>query len=105
MSQIYSLPIVLLAISLILTGCGGSGKGVKVDVVIEKPLQSDIRATTMKSLKPGVVNPIEVSTERPSRTAAVEHPAPRWHVMIRDDSPRRPSMSIARSETLRWELP
>ena len=33
------------------------------------------------------VNPIVVSTDRPSRTAASDVPAPRWQLMIRDAPP------------------
>ncbi len=77
MRLIFSQPIALLAISLALTGCGGSDKGVKVSVVIEKSLQPDIRATAKKSQKPGVVNPIEVSTDLPFSILAILEPFPR----------------------------
>ncbi len=45
------------------------------------------------------VKPIVVSTDRPSRTAASDAPAPRWQVTIRGRaSADRPRSSAARRE-------
>ena len=47
------------------------------------------------------VNPIVVSTELPSSTAASDAPAPRWHVTIRF----APVSSAARRDAYAWESP
>jgi len=53
------------------------------------------------------VKPIEVSTDRPPRTAATEQPLPRWQVITRrpGSSWDRPRISATRRETKRWDVP
>ena len=48
------------------------------------------------------VNPIVVSTDLPSRTAASEAPAPRWQLTIRDAPP---VISAARRDTYACDSP
>ena len=48
----------------------------------------------MTSPSSGVI-PIVVSTDRPSRTAHSDAPAPRWHVTIRNSASGRPRRSAA----------
>ena len=49
--------------------------------------------------------PIVVSTERPSRTAVIEDPPPRWQTTRRALSAGRPSNSGARSADQATESP
>ena len=52
------------------------------------------------------VKPIEVSTVRPPRMAAIEQPLPRWQVTTRSSgSPVRPRISAERWDTKRCEVP
>ena len=51
------------------------------------------------------VKPMVVSTERPSRTAASDAPAPRWQVTSRSPAGGRPSSSAARREAHAWLMP
>ena len=51
------------------------------------------------------VNPIVVSTERPSSIAHSEAPAPRWALTIRSSPASRPSSSGTRRATQAWERP
>ncbi len=51
------------------------------------------------------MKPIVVSTDRPSRIAASDAPAPRWQVTIRSSSTGRPSISAARREAYACDRP
>lgn len=52
------------------------------------------------------VRPMVVSITRPSLTAAMEEPLPKWQVMIRVPSPSGlPKSSQQRALTYRWEVP
>jgi hypothetical protein len=51
-----------------------------------RPGSTDLERVAMTRPSSGV-KPIVVSTERPSRTAASDAPAPRWHVTIREAPP------------------
>ena len=51
------------------------------------------------------VRPMEVSTDRPPRTAAAEQPAPSWNVTSRARSGASPSTAVARSAIQAWARP
>jgi hypothetical protein len=52
------------------------------------------------------VNPIVVSTDRPSRTAANDAPAPRWHdTILAAGAPTAAAISAARRATQAWDSP